>query len=46
MVLYCYHKPSLQSPRKLAIVGLGACGKIISKSSSKEQFGLHPQVVI
>jgi hypothetical protein len=26
MVIYCYHKPSLQSPRKLqiAIVGLGA----------------------
>jgi hypothetical protein len=46
MVLYYYHKPSLQSPRKLAIIGLGACGNNISKSSSKEKFGLHPQVVI
>jgi hypothetical protein len=46
MVFYCYHKPSLQSLGKLAIIGLGACGNNISKSSSKEQFGLHPQVVI
>jgi hypothetical protein len=46
VVLYCHHKPSLQSPGKLAIIGLGAYGNNISKSSSKEQFGLHPQVLI
>jgi hypothetical protein len=37
--LHCNHQENLPSE-------LGARGNNISKSSSKEQFGLHPQVVI